>query len=55
MAEHKSQVDLAAAAFDENGLALASVDSTFPLTLNAKEYRDALKSGMVSQPVCSNR
>ena len=44
---HKSQVDLAAAAFDENGLALASVDSTFPLTLNAKEYRDALKNGMV--------
>jgi VWFA-related protein len=44
---HKSTIDLAAATFDENGLALAAVNSTFPLTLNAKEYGAAVKNGLV--------
>jgi VWFA-related protein len=44
---HKAQVDVAAATFDEDGLALATVDTTFPLSLNAQQYADAAKRGMV--------
>jgi VWFA-related protein len=43
---HKAQVDVAAATFDENGLALAAVDTTFPLLLTPQQYGDALKKGM---------
>ena len=44
---HRAQVDIAGATFDENGLALATVDTTFPLVLNGPQYDDALKKGMV--------
>jgi VWFA-related protein len=44
---HKAQVDMAAATFDEDGLALATVNATFPLALNAQQYDEALKKGMV--------
>jgi VWFA-related protein len=44
---HKAAVDVAAATFDENGLALAPVDSTFPLLFNAQQYDDVLKKGML--------
>jgi hypothetical protein len=44
---HKAQVDIAGATFDENGLALATVDTTFPLVLNGPQYDNALKKGMV--------
>jgi VWFA-related protein len=43
---HKAQVDVAAATFDENGLALAAVDTTFPLLLSSQQYGDALRKGM---------
>jgi len=45
--KHKASVDLAAAAFDENGLALAPVDTTFALQLTAQQYAAAMKKGMV--------
>ena len=38
---------MAAGAFDENGLALAPVDTTFAVQLNAQQYEEALKRGMV--------
>ncbi|MGO9261766.1 MAG: VWA domain-containing protein [Bryobacteraceae bacterium] len=44
---HKASIDVAAAAFDENGLALAPVDTTFNMQLTAQNYDDALKKGMV--------
>ena len=44
---HKAEVDVAAATFDENGLALVPVDTTFPLQFNAQQYDDVLKKGMV--------
>ena len=44
---HKALIDVVAAAFDEDGLALAPVNATFPLQLNPLEYDAALKSGMV--------
>ena len=44
---HKARIDVAAAAFDENGLALAPVDTTFTLQLNSQKYDEALKKGMV--------
>ena len=44
---HKAEVDVAAATFDENGLALVPVDTTFPLLFNAQQYDDVLKKGMV--------
>jgi VWFA-related protein len=44
--DHKARIDVAAAAFDENGLALAPVDATFTLQLNAKEYDAAMQKGM---------
>jgi VWFA-related protein len=44
---HKAQVDVAAVTFDENGVALATVDNTFPLKLNAQQYDGAVKTGMV--------
>jgi VWFA-related protein len=44
---HKARLDLAAAAYDENGLALAPVDTTFTLQLNAAQYAGALQKGMV--------
>ena len=44
---HKAAVDIAAATFDENGLALATVDRSFPLSLNAQQYELAEKKGMV--------
>jgi VWFA-related protein len=53
---HQAQADVAGATFDENGLALAAVDTTFPLQLNAAQYGDALKKGLVyalSVPIAS--
>jgi hypothetical protein len=44
---HNASIDVAAAAFDENGLALAPVDTTFNLQLNAAKYPEAMKKGMV--------
>ena len=44
---HKASIDVAAAAFDENGLALAPVDTTFSLQLSAQNYSERLKKGMV--------
>ena len=44
---HRARIDVAAAAFDENGLALAPIDATFTLQLDAREYGDALQKGMV--------
>ncbi|MGA3097184.1 MAG: VWA domain-containing protein [Bryobacteraceae bacterium] len=42
---HKARIDLAAAAYDENGLALAPVDTTFALQMDAHQYDEA--KGMV--------
>jgi len=44
---HKASIDVAAAAFDENGLALAPVDTTFNLQLKSEQYPEAMKKGMV--------
>ncbi len=44
---HKASMDLAAAAFDENGLALAPVDTTLALQMNAQQYAAALEKGLV--------
>jgi hypothetical protein len=44
---HKAQLDVAAAAFDENGTALAPVDKTFTLQLTSQRYDEAMKTGMV--------
>jgi VWFA-related protein len=44
---HKASIDVAAAAFDENGLALAPVDTTFNLELSSEKYPVAMKRGMV--------
>jgi VWFA-related protein len=45
--DHKASIDIAAAAFDENGLALAPIDTTFTLRLTSQKYDEALKKGMV--------
>jgi hypothetical protein len=44
---HKASIDIAAAAFDENGLALAPIDTTFTLQLASQNFDEALKKGMV--------
>lgn len=44
---HRASIDVAAAAFDENGLALAPVDTTFALQLSAQNYSERLKKGIV--------
>jgi VWFA-related protein len=44
---HKATIDLAAAAFDDNGLALAPVDTTFNLQLTAQKFDAAMKKGFV--------
>jgi VWFA-related protein len=44
---HKALVDVAAAAFDENGVALAPVDKTFTLLLTAQKFDAAMQGGMV--------
>jgi VWFA-related protein len=44
---HKALIDVAAAAFDENGLALTPIDTTFALQLTAQNYDAAMKKGMV--------
>jgi VWFA-related protein len=44
---HKAVIDVAAAAFDENGLSLAPIDTTFTLKLTSQNYDEALKKGMV--------
>ncbi len=44
---HKAVIDVAAAAFDENGLALAPIDTTLTLKLTSQNYGEALKKGMV--------
>src|SRR5580698_1655003 len=44
---HKASIDVAAAAFDENGLALAPVDTAFNLQLNSDKFPEAMKRGMV--------
>jgi len=43
----KAAVDVAAAAFDDNGVALAPVDTTFDLHLTAAQYDTALRKGLV--------
>jgi VWFA-related protein len=44
---HKASIDLAAAAFDENGLALAPIDTTFNLQMTAQKFDEAMKKGFV--------
>ncbi|MEI9976727.1 MAG: hypothetical protein WDO73_34520 [Ignavibacteriota bacterium] len=44
---HRAQVDLAAATFDDGGTALAAVNTTFPLTLTAQQYPEAVQRGLV--------
>jgi VWFA-related protein len=44
---HKASLDVAAAAFDENGLAFAPIDTTYNLHLPADHFADALKKGEV--------
>src|ERR1022692_3900134 len=44
---HKALIDVAAAAFDENGFVLAPVDTTFTLNLTSQNYDEALRKGMV--------
>jgi VWFA-related protein len=44
---HKARIDIAAAAYDENGRALAPVDTTFALQLSPQDYAEAMKGGMV--------
>jgi VWFA-related protein len=43
----RAQIDVAAATFDEDGLALATVNTTFPLNLSSQQYDEAVKKGMV--------
>jgi len=43
----KASIDVTAAAFDENGLVLAPVDTTFHLQLSAANFDTAMKRGMV--------
>lgn len=43
----KAAVDFAAVTFDENGLALSTVDKTFTLQLSAQQYVQAMKQGIV--------
>jgi hypothetical protein len=44
---HKARIDVAAAAYDENGLAQAPIDTTFSLQVNSQKYDEAMKKGMV--------
>ncbi len=44
---HKASLDVAAAAFDENGLALAPMDTTYNLHLPGDHFAEALKKGEV--------
>jgi VWFA-related protein len=44
---YKARIDVAAAAYDENGVALAPIDTTFYLQLNSQRYDEAMKQGMV--------
>jgi VWFA-related protein len=44
---HKASIDLAAAAFDDNGLALAPIDTTFNLQLTSQKFDSAMKRGLV--------
>jgi VWFA-related protein len=43
----KASIDIAAVAFDEDGTALATVDTTFSLQLDAPKYEAAVKTGLV--------
>jgi hypothetical protein len=45
--KRKASIDVAAATFDEDGLALAPVDTTFTLQLTSQEFDEGLKKGMV--------
>jgi hypothetical protein len=45
--DRKATLDIAAATFDENGLALSTVNTTFALQLNSQKYAEALQKGMV--------
>jgi VWFA-related protein len=45
--KRKASIDVAAATFDENGLALAPIDTTFTLQLTSQEFDEGLKKGMV--------
>ncbi len=44
--QHKAKVDLAAAAFDADGVALSPVDSTYTLQFNQQQYDGAMKKGL---------
>lgn len=44
---HKASLDVVAAAFDENGLSLAPMDTTYSLQLPADRFAEALKQGEV--------
>jgi hypothetical protein len=44
---HKALIHVAAAAYDENGLALPPVDTTFTLQLTSQDYDEAMKGGLV--------
>jgi hypothetical protein len=43
----KAVIDVAAAAYDEDGMALAPIDTTFPLQLTSQRYDEYLKKGMI--------
>jgi VWFA-related protein len=43
----KASIDVAAAAFDENGVTLAPIDTTFHMQLTAQHFDGAMKKGMV--------
>ena len=43
----KALIDVAAAAYDEDGMALAPIDTTFPLQLTSQRYDEYLKKGMI--------
>jgi len=45
---HKALIDIAAAAFDENGVVLEPVNNTFTLRVGPEQYDAALKKGLVS-------
>jgi VWFA-related protein len=44
---HQASLDVAAAAYDQNGATLAPVDTTFTLRLQSPAFDEALRNGMV--------
>ena len=50
--KRQASLDVAAAAFDDSGLTLAPVDTTFTLRLEAKEFDRALQGGWSTPSTC---